>query len=132
VAYVVPDGRAGAGGLDVDGLDVGGWRQQVVGVLPDYMVPSVFVVLDGLPLLASGKLDRLGLPVPLVFLLGVRPSSRRCLLTVRAAISLARLADLPRCCEDSFTCSYCRSSFADHALGMHYGSARRCSVALRN
>jgi hypothetical protein len=34
------------------------------------------------------------------------PDSARCLLTVRAAISLARLAGRPCLCSDSFTCSY--------------------------
>ncbi len=55
VAYVVP----GAGALTAGGL-----REALRARLPEYMIPAVFVVLDTLPLTASGKVNRRALPPP--------------------------------------------------------------------
>ncbi|AEI67903.1 non-ribosomal peptide synthetase [Corallococcus macrosporus] len=39
-------------------------RQHLLGKLPDYMVPSAFVLMERFPLTANGKVDRKALPEP--------------------------------------------------------------------
>ncbi|MEX2594096.1 MAG: amino acid adenylation domain-containing protein [Anditalea sp.] len=39
-------------------------RENLIGLLPDYMIPSYFIQLDGLPKTPSGKVDRKLLPKP--------------------------------------------------------------------
>ncbi|MFJ8028822.1 amino acid adenylation domain-containing protein, partial [Streptomyces sp. NPDC096311] len=56
VAYVVPEPGDAADGAEL--------RRALGERLPEFMVPSVVVVLEALPLTANGKLDRRGLPVP--------------------------------------------------------------------
>jgi len=43
--------------VSLDGVEVSGVRRAISGVLPQYMVPR-FVVVDGLPLMPNGKVDR--------------------------------------------------------------------------
>jgi acyl carrier protein len=55
VAYVVPQEKAPATSV---------LRSHLQGFLPDYMIPSAFVLLDALPLTLNGKIDRRALPAP--------------------------------------------------------------------
>jgi acyl carrier protein len=56
VAYVVPSVSAALTASDL--------RSFLKPRLSDYMIPSAFVVLDRLPLLPNGKIDRRALPAP--------------------------------------------------------------------
>lgn len=56
VAYVSPS--------NASTLDPSVIREKLQERLPEHMLPSLFVVLDQLPLTASGKLNRLALPQP--------------------------------------------------------------------
>ncbi|HWY25369.1 MAG TPA: condensation domain-containing protein, partial [Nevskia sp.] len=55
-AYVVASSGAA--------IEVGALRRWLERQLPDYMVPSLYTVLDALPLTGSGKVDRRALPAP--------------------------------------------------------------------
>ncbi len=56
VAYVIPQERRAP--------TVSALRASLKESLPSYMQPSAFVILDSLPLTASGKVDRRALPAP--------------------------------------------------------------------
>jgi len=56
VSYVVPDSN--------HQLSIGFIRQEIMEKLPNYMIPSSFVILDRMPLGPTGKLDLFSLPQP--------------------------------------------------------------------
>ena len=66
VAYVVPraDRRTSVAQPSPGKLDLTALREGLLRRLPDYMMPSAFVVVDKLPLTPNGKIDRQALPAP--------------------------------------------------------------------
>lgn len=56
VAYAVPHPDQTLAAADL--------RRYLAEKLPDYMIPSTFVILEAIPVTANGKLDRRALPIP--------------------------------------------------------------------
>ncbi len=56
VAYIIPDGN--------HVIDVQSLRHYLAASLPEYMVPSAFVMMDAFPRTPSGKIDKRALPAP--------------------------------------------------------------------
>jgi len=56
VAYIVPSGQPSS--------IITTLRSVLTEKLPDYMVPSSFIILDEMPLTTTGKVNRLALPMP--------------------------------------------------------------------
>lgn len=83
VAYVVLGGGAT--------LDAMALADSLVTQLPDYMIPTMWVALDALPLTANGKLDRKALPEPDASI----ARTERTIVTPRTPLE-AQLADVWR------------------------------------
>jgi amino acid adenylation domain-containing protein len=81
VAYVVPFDNPAPGNRELQTF--------LHNKLPDYMVPSVFVTLDALPLTLNGKVDRKALPAPEK----IRPDQKEIFAAPRNPTE-ARLADM--------------------------------------
>ncbi|MGW9597674.1 condensation domain-containing protein, partial [Streptomyces chartreusis] len=64
---VLPDASGNprlVGYLTGPGVDAGQVRDELAQLLPAYMIPSTWLVLDAMPLTPNGKLDRKALPQP--------------------------------------------------------------------
>jgi acyl carrier protein len=70
VAYVVPDAppepstNEGTADARRAGLSASALRAFLQRQLPEYMIPSTFVLMDALPVNTNGKIDRRALPMP--------------------------------------------------------------------
>jgi len=60
VAYVVPESQVSESSDDAVNLD--SLRLALRARLPEYMVPSAFIIIDAIPLTPNGKLDKRALP----------------------------------------------------------------------
>jgi acyl carrier protein len=56
IAYVAP--------TTVDRFSLSELRRELAGRLPAYMIPAAFIVMERLPLMTNGKIDRRALPPP--------------------------------------------------------------------
>jgi amino acid adenylation domain-containing protein len=63
-AYVVPALSGSDAADSINALDISGIKESLSQALPDYMIPSHFVVLEQIPLTVNGKIDRKALPAP--------------------------------------------------------------------
>jgi acyl-coenzyme A synthetase/AMP-(fatty) acid ligase/acyl carrier protein len=81
VAYIVPSGSNLPGPREL--------RRRLLEKLPSYAVPSMFILLDSMPMTATGKIDRRRLPQPD----GTRPELREQFVEPRSPVEeqLARI-----------------------------------------
>ncbi|MCB5908817.1 non-ribosomal peptide synthetase [Streptomyces pinistramenti] len=63
-AYYVAAPASGDGGAAADAPDADALRAHVGAVLPQFMLPAVYTVLDAMPLTVNGKVDVAALPAP--------------------------------------------------------------------
>jgi amino acid adenylation domain-containing protein len=64
VAYIIPQVEIISPQKEENSLNVTELRQFLKAKLPEYMIPSAFVILESLPLTPNGKIDRRALPAP--------------------------------------------------------------------
>jgi amino acid adenylation domain-containing protein len=64
VAYIIPQVEIISPKKEKNSLNVTELRQFLKAKLPEYMIPSAFVILESLPLTPNGKIDHRALPAP--------------------------------------------------------------------